>query len=281
MTLGDDARPFIPPGHPVVLMHGFGAFLHLLAPVSLNPLIGALKKKGILVFAPRVEPYSPVDIRVRAWKKSIDQILQTTGSDRVHLIAYSSGGLDARYLISREGGFRFISTLTTISTPHRGSTVAKAVLEQPEMIRRGLTSLADWMGRRIHASPSDAQRALEELTPAFVEDEFNPQSVDHPDVWYASWAGRAGIGTQTPINPLLRPTNRLLYDAEGINDGIVSVRSAMWTGFRGTIEADHGRQIGIKAWNGTFEPEPFITAIAGELERPPQSDGPGFSSPLV
>ncbi|HUF10897.1 MAG TPA: hypothetical protein VMO47_16375 [Rhodothermales bacterium] len=272
MTFEDDARPFIPPVHPVVLMHGFGAFVHLLAPVSLNPLISALKRKRILVFAPRVEPYSPVDVRVRAWKKSIDEILQTTGSGQVHLIAYSSGGLDARYLISREGGFRFISTLTTVSTPHRGSTVARAVLEQPALIRRGLTTLADWMGRRIHSSPSDAQRALEELTPDYMENEFNPRSADHPDVVYASWAGRAGIGTQTQVNPLLRSTNRLLYDVEGINDGIVSVRSAIWTGFRGTIEADHGRQIGIKAWNGTFEPEPFIAAIAGELEQPAQSD---------
>jgi triacylglycerol lipase len=272
MTAGSEARPFIPPSHPVVLMHGFGAFLHLLAPVSLNPLIAALQKREILVFAPRVEPYSPVNIRVRAWKKSIDEILRTTGSARVHLIAYSSGGLDARYLISHEGGFRFISTLTTISTPHRGSTVATTVLEQPELIRKGLTALADWMGRRINASPSDAQRALEQLTPVYMEGVFNPQSADHPDVRYASWAGRAGIGTETPVNPLLRPTNRLLFEAEGINDGIVSVRSAMWTGFKGTIEADHGRQIGIRAWNGAFEPEPFITAIVGELERPAHAD---------
>lgn len=250
----------------MILMHGFGAFLHLLAPVSLNPLIGSLNANGILVFAPRVEPYSPVAVRVRAWKRSITDILRSTDCPFVHLIAYSSGGLDARYLISCEGGSEFVASLTTISTPHRGSSVAVSVLSQPDLIRKGLVGVADWMGRRVNTAPSDAARAIEQLTPEYIQDEFNPNVKDNPEVRYASWAGRAGFGTETPINPLLRPTNRLLYESEGVNDGIVSVRSATWTGFKGTIEADHGRQIGIKAWNGDFEPARFILSIAQGLE---------------
>lgn len=265
MTRESDAGGSTPTENPVVLMHGFGAFLHLLAPVSLNPLIETLKSAGIRVYAPRVEPYSPIEVRVRAWTAAIEQILETNDATSVHLIAYSSGGLDARYLISRTGGAEYVSSLTTISTPHRGSSVARMVLDKPDLVRKGLTALADWMGRRIHASPSDAQKALEQLTPLYVESEFNPAVPDMPAVAYASWAGSAGIGTETPINPLLRPTNRALFDTEGINDGIVSVRSAVWTGFRGTINADHGRQIGIKAWNGEFEPAPFVLSIVESL----------------
>ena len=118
---------------------------------------------------------------------------------------------------------------------------------------------ADWMGRRLSSAPPEAERALEQLTPSYMDSAFNPSVPDCPDLSYASWAGGAGIGTETPINPLLRMTNRVLFDAEGVNDGIVSVKSAHWTGFRGIIDADHGRQIGIKAWNGSFEPDRFIS----------------------
>lgn len=268
----NDTGPHEPvwPESPIVLMHGFGAFLHLLAPLSLVSLIKSLRASGVTIFAPRVEPYNSVSVRVRAWSSSIREILESTSSTRVHLVAYSSGGLDARYLISCRDGADFVSSLTTISTPHRGSSVANTVLKQPELIRRGLTRLADWMGRRIVASESDAERALEELTPEYVESVFNPRVVDHPDVRYASWAGQAGLGTSTPINPLLKPTNKLLFEAEGVNDGIVSVRSAKWTGFKGIISADHGRQIGVKAWNGSFEPGPFIQSIVAGLEMLPR-----------
>ncbi|MGA7304482.1 MAG: hypothetical protein WBW88_06390 [Rhodothermales bacterium] len=263
---GDKDEPAPPfPACPVVLMHGFGAFLHLLASISLTPLIKTLRDRGVTIYAPKVEPYSPVPVRVRAWKERIRDILSDTGAKRVHLVAYSSGGLDARYLITREGGSEFVTSLTTISTPHRGSTVALAVLKQPDLIRKGLTGLADWMGRRIYASPSEAEHALEQLTPAYIETNFNPIVPDHPDVRYASWAGQAGLGTDVPINPLLKITNRLLFEAEGVNDGIVSVGSAEWTGFEGVLDADHGRQIGIKAWNGAFEPEPFILKLVGGL----------------
>lgn len=255
-----------PPSRPVILMHGFGAFLHLLAPISLTPLIEMLRARGVTVAAPKVEPYSPVPVRVQAWRDRIREVLREAGATHAHLVAYSSGGLDARYLISREGGSDYVATLTTISTPHRGSSVASAVLEQPDLIRKGLTGFADWVGRRIYSSPSEAQRALEQLTPSFVETEFNPGVPDHPGVRYASWAGKAGVGTDVPINPLLKFTNRVLYEAEGMNDGIVSVRSARWTGFQGILNADHGRQIGLKAWNGSFEPAPFLAELVAGLE---------------
>ncbi len=154
-----------------------------------------------------------------------------------------------------------VRSLTTISTPHRGSSIASYILDRPELIRKGLTGLADFMGRRLHDAPSDAQRSLEQLTPEAVATDFNPGVPDHPGVRYYSWAGRAGIGTHTPINPLLKLPNRVLFEAEGENDGIVSVSSATWSGFQGTIEADHGRQIGVKAWNGDFEPVPFVLSI--------------------
>lgn len=251
---------------PVVLMHGFGAFVHLFAPISLTPLVEALRRRGIDVHAPKVEPYGPIEARVAGWEKKLLEIRAESGAEEFHLIGFSSGGLDARYLVSRSEGHAFVRTVTTVSTPHRGSSIARSVLDQPDVLRKSLTGLADWMGRTMHQSPSDARRALEQLTPEYLESEFNPQVEDHPSVRYESWAARAGLGTDVSINPILRPTNKFLFETEGINDGIVSVESSVWTGFKGTIDADHGRMVGLKAWNGSFEPAPFIYDLVQRFE---------------
>ena len=247
---------------PIMLMHGFGAFLHVLSPVSLTPLVKNLRSQGLIIVAPLVPPYSTVPVRTQAWKEHFDHLLSDSGARKIHLIGLSSGGLDARYLVHMTNAGDRVASLTTISTPHRGSSIADAILERPDRIRKWLVALANWMGQRVSTSESDAERALEELTPAYLNDRFNPMIEDVEGIRYQSWAGQAGIGTSTPINPVLKPTNRRVFEHEGVNDGIVSVNSARWTGFRGVIEADHGRQIGIKAFNGSFDAAAFIAGIA-------------------
>ena len=45
-------------------------------------------------------------------------------NEKVHVIAHSMGGLDARYMISRLGMEDRVLSLTTVGTPHRGSKYA-------------------------------------------------------------------------------------------------------------------------------------------------------------
>jgi triacylglycerol lipase len=249
----------------IVLMHGFGAFMHLLADVSIKPLVSRLGSDGWLVHAPMVNPYNTVPERARQWMKHLTELGVGSGT-RLHLIGFSSGGLDARFLISRMGGHEFVDSLTTISTPHLGSSLAAYLLDSPATLQAGIAKVADWMGDRLLGKAvSNSRKALEQLTPSYMNDEFNPATPDHPDVTYRSWAGRAGIGTDTPIIPLLRVTNRIIYNREGVNDGIVSVECAKWAGFQGTVEADHARQIGVRMLNGTFDAPEFVSSILAEL----------------
>lgn len=251
----------------IVLMHGFGAFMHLFASRSIRPMIEALSTSGHRLHAPMVQPYNRVPERAEQWMHHLSAI-RSAGSSRIHLIGFSSGGLDARYLITHLGGYEFVASLTTISTPHRGSSLADYVLERPASVRGRVLGFADWMGGRLHGSEvSDSRRAVEELTTSYMIDTFNPHTPDHPDVSYTSWAGRAGVGTEVPILPPLRIPNRIVFDREGPNDGIVSVLSATGSGFRGTIDADHARQIGIRAFNGTFDAPAFIASLVEELSE--------------
>src|SRR5207245_6473457 len=65
----------------------------------------------------KVTPTSVVVLRAAQFR---EQILRWTG-EPVNLIAHSMGGLDARYMITHLGMAEHVRSLTTVSTPHRGT----------------------------------------------------------------------------------------------------------------------------------------------------------------
>lgn len=237
--------PLIRVRNPVVLMHGFGIFASLRRGGHLHQEAINLRSHGVLAYAPNVAAYNTVEVRSEMWRHRIEKVLEETGADRINLIAHSMGGLDARYLISR-GMHDVVASLVTISTPHHGSGVADIVLEQPERMRRWAADVLNWMGSSSLAdATADFLSSVAELTPDFVCETFNPSVPNHPSVRYYSFAGRAGRGTDVPINPFLRILNGMLHPREGENDGFVSVESAKWGAYHGTIDADHAQQVGV------------------------------------
>ena len=62
----------------------------------------------------------------------------------------------------------------------------------------------------------------------------------------------------------MRPFFKKLYDLEGPNDGLVSVESAKWGTFLGSIEADHLEQIN---WNWLKDNKSIYRNIATFLAR--------------
>ncbi len=243
--------PLVRTRYPVVLLHGFGMLSGLRRHGHLHDEAMHLRQHGTVAYAPNVAPYQTVSVRAEQWCERLAVILQETGADKLNLIAHSMGGLDARFLITRLGMARHVATLTTVSSPHHGSSIASLVLKRPERLRAVLADFVNWMGASTTLYPTaDVLAALIELTPAYVTETFNRDVPDHPDVHYRSFAGQAGKGTSVGINPLLRVQNSLLYRREGVNDGLVSVQSARWGDFRGTLDADHAEQVGLRLLPG-------------------------------
>lgn len=252
--------------HPVVLMHGFGLLAFLARGGHLHEEAMHLRLHGIAAFAPNVTPYHVIPQRAAMWKGHIEVILSQTGAEKVNLIAHSMGGLDARYLISKLEMADRVASLTTISTPHRGSSLALMATKQPERLRDLVRNAANWVGENVMEVESDFNAAVESLTPRAVTTVFNRDVPDAAGVYYASWAGSAGKGALNSINPVFRPVNAWLYGREGINDGIVSVESAKWGDFRGEIEADHLQQVGVDVLAGSsFSSKDFLTSLAADL----------------
>lgn len=60
----------------------------------------------------------------------IIEIVRETGCQKVNIIAHSKGGLDSRYAISRLGMDKYVASLITINTPHRGCVFADYLLNK-------------------------------------------------------------------------------------------------------------------------------------------------------
>ena len=258
--------PVIPVRYPVVMMHGFGMMASFRRGGHLHDEAMNLRARGVRAYAPNVAPYCTVAVRAPMWKERIEHVLEETGADKVNLVAHSMGGLDARYLIACEGMHEVVACLTTISTPHHGSSIADFVLEQPERLRAWAADLVNWVATSaMTGSTSDVLQALAELTPAHLQETFNPAVPNHPSVEYWSYAGAAGKDTDAPINPFLRLYNYVLATREGINDGFVSVESARWGQFVRALDADHAQQVGLQLPGAGFDSNAFYCDVALRL----------------
>lgn len=257
----------IPTQNPVVLLHGFGIGASFRRGGHLHKEAMHLRSRGVRAVAPNVSPYNTVRSRCRTWENRLSRILDETKADHLSIIAHSMGGLDARYLIHKMGWHDTIDVLVTIATPHRGSPIASLTLDQPDAVRKWLTEMADWIGTHVLEDGSaNIRQALHELTPKYMEKKFNKEVPNHPDVDYWSYGCQAGEGTDIPIDPIFRYLNSYLFKREGPNDGIVSVKSARWGRYCGTVNADHARQVGIRSsLAADFDSNEFYASICKEL----------------
>jgi triacylglycerol esterase/lipase EstA (alpha/beta hydrolase family) len=54
----------------------------------------------------------------------VDDLRRVSGSNRVHIVGHSLGGVIARWYVEELGGHRVVDTCVTIGTPHRGTYAA-------------------------------------------------------------------------------------------------------------------------------------------------------------
>jgi len=197
---------------PIVLAHGLFGFRRIgLGPVTLawyfRGIPALLEAAGNRVLVTRVHPTAGV--QRRAWKLGRD-ILAEFPDEPVHLIGHSMGGLDARALLADPAWHGRILSLTTIATPHLGSTIADFA-----KLRVGrVFNLLERLGID--------HRGFLDLSPSSMA-EFNRQTPLPVDVPLFSVAGDP---SREDVCWPLRRLHDALSELEGPNDGLVSVDSA-------------------------------------------------------
>ncbi len=145
----------------MVLAHGFAGFDTIGVPglrlAYFRGVSGQLRAAGVEVHAMRVSPLASIGARARQLAAQIERL----GVGRVHIVAHSMGGLDARFAISSLGLAPRVASLTTIGTPHHGTPLADlgASLLPRSLLRR------HW-SRGFDAAAFYAQLVLELPEPA-------------------------------------------------------------------------------------------------------------------
>lgn len=185
-----------------------------------------LQKNGAEIYYGEQQSALSVDDSSRELAKKIEDIVHSTGCGKVNVIAHSKGGLDTRCAISKYGCDKYIASLTTINTPHKGCLFAEYLLgAAPEKLVSTVENTYNKAFYALGDNSPDFMSAVKCLTGSFCE-EFNLQTPDSPEVMYQSFGSKAknSKSGRFPLNVSYPVVKK--YD--GDNDGLVAVSSMAW-----------------------------------------------------
>lgn len=220
--------------YPVLLIHGIALKDNMSLHGYWGKIPSILQSYGCKIYYGGQDAYKSHEQNAVIIAARIDEICEKTGFEKVNIIAHSKGGIESRYLISKLEYADKVSSLTTICTPHHGSSLADLIyseLEDNETLKDLLISAASLQAIYIGDFSSDPYNAGKQLTTYYMND-FNKKTPDSPSVYYQSYS--AVIRESFP-DTFLKKTSKILFKYEGDNDGLVSVESAKWGEYKGII----------------------------------------------
>jgi triacylglycerol lipase len=263
-----------PTRYPIVFAHGNAATAKHWGFVGVER---ALRNDGHVIQESTV-PIHSVEVRAEYLAQAVDQAMascqqskQCDGS-KVNIIAHSLGGVDARLVAAMPRFAGKIASISTIATPHRGTSVANVLLQLTTEGFRGALSKAVgfWAKSFIPAElPNVNGTAIWTSMSTNGAAKINRSYPDRADVFYQSWAGISytaarqstaqklqaqsacegkilgTAGRNDWLDPRMIGASEILAGASNAaSDGLVPVTSAKWGQFNGCIPADHMDQVG-------------------------------------
>ncbi|MDR1564904.1 MAG: alpha/beta hydrolase [Oscillospiraceae bacterium] len=223
--------------YPVIMLHGVG-IRELPWMDSWGRIPAALAERGAKIHNGQHDAWGSIESNAASLKAQIKHLVSRSGCGKVNIIAHSKGGLDARYMISALGMEKYVASLTTIATPHRGLAVMDKICEHLPLLLDAVAFSSNIFYKAIGDSAPDFRHVCHEFTTEYAE-YLNIICPNSEKIYYQSYA--ADFGTRTTSSLLLELPHFLIKLAEGDNDGLVSVRSARWGAYRGIINVEGGK----------------------------------------
>ena len=212
----------------------------------------ALQQRGFSVYHAKVSWAADVDTRAKDLKRNILEILAETKAEKVNIIAHSMGGLDARHMLfaarTESKIHEHVASLTTISTPHKGSPFADWGIKNLPLV----IPVAQKLGLDLNAiyDLTTTECKKFNMLPEVVAFEKECESIVKLQTY-------AGTQKFWGVFDALKLSYYIIEKEEGENDGLVSVQSAKWKDeyFMGVIkDTDHLNELGwwdeAQVWTG-------------------------------
>ncbi len=227
--------------HPFILVHGIivKEFLFFKAFGGIGK---RLKKAGYAVFTADTDGFGTIENNAAQLKAYTERVLAETGAEKVHLIAHSKGGLDAKYALSALGMREKAASLTTLCTPHRGSGIATWLYRRPRWLMKFIAFWIDLWYRICRDRHPDSYAVCRQLCSTDEEISFG----DLDGVYCQSFS--SAIDSCKDDFLLSAPLLLSRHCKEGESDGIVTVESSRFANYRGSClgeKASHSDIIGL------------------------------------
>lgn len=258
--------------YPIVLSHGMGANAEVMGITDYwGSIPKTMRKNGANVYITSGNPMQSKEYKAIEWKAKVKEIMAISGAKKINLIGHSDGGLYTRYAITNLGMASSVASYTSMSSPHRGSPVADAIMNIGEST--GLTSaiagFLDLVYVLLGVSGTDSATNGFQETTWYMKNTFNPNVPDMKGVYYQSYGSdcKTVIGAQ-----IVMPLWLAIKPVEGANDGLVSVTSAKWANYRGTLTGwfgvNHLAEVGLLSLpTPGYDAPTHFTDIAADLKK--------------
>ena len=224
--------------YPIVLVHGIGfrdnKYLNYWGRIPKS-----LESLGATIFYGNQDSWGSVKGNAQTLKTTIERILIEEKVDKVNIIAHSKGGIDARYMISSLEMAPFVSSLTTIASPHHGSKAIDVLSKFPKILIKLAGFFVNLWFRILGDKNPDFLSTIDLLNTKTME-EFNLENKDIEGVYYQSF----GFQMKRSFSDIfLFFTHAIIKIIDGDNDGIVSMNSSVWTNFHGPLTGQNWRGV--------------------------------------
>jgi len=170
-----------------------------------------------------VTPFESSEVRGTQLANNIESYMASTGATHINLIGHSQGGIDMRKaakLLYQRKGYRVVKSMISLSSPHRGSPVAKFILDN---YRNSIVeTLANFYGSVVYGAQNDAIAGAKQL----VYDDYEADGITtgmkaFNNKYPASTAYAENITSLmtaqrgSSVNPALWLVSNFIYDIDG------------------------------------------------------------------
>ena len=257
--------------YPILLVHGvfFRDFKYL---NYWGRIPKALEANGATLYYGEHQSAASVAECGQELADRIEKLVKETGCEKINVIAHSKGGLDMRYAISKCGADKYVASLTTVNTPHRGCEFADYLLNKiPEKEQQMIAAKYNSAFKNLGDEHPDFLKAVGDLTHSACE-KFNEEVKDVGTIIYRSVGSKLnrGGGGRFPLNM----SYLLVKYFDGENDGLVGRKSFEWgrdykyLTVRGDRGISHGDMIDLNRENiPEFDVREFYIRLVNELKN--------------